>query len=172
MALIFLPEKFLRGEWHEFSFNQLGMRKTILNSAGVLICDSGESSYSKHIFSGHVTIAQWESHSFWVKVKKKKAKQKFLSWKWTSHIDYTFRIIQTEAKLSCSETTLFSQVIAGICRICLSFPNCLFLFVPVCQNLGFVKVNLKQRGACSLIFCGHSRVKKVPVKEKAMTPSW
>lgn len=58
MALIFLLEKFLHGEWHEFSFNQLRTGKTMLNSAGVLICDSGESSYSKHIFSGHVNIAQ------------------------------------------------------------------------------------------------------------------
>lgn len=30
------------------------------------------------------------------------------------HIGYTFRIIQVEAKLSCSETTLFSQVTAGL----------------------------------------------------------
>lgn len=32
----------------------------------------------------------------------------------TDHIEYTFHIIQMAAWLSCSETTLFSQVIAGI----------------------------------------------------------
>lgn len=57
MALIVLPEQFLHGERHEFSFNQLRMGKTRLSSAGILICDSGESFFSKHIFSGHVNAA-------------------------------------------------------------------------------------------------------------------
>lgn len=52
MALIVLPEQFLCGERHEFSFNQLRMGKTLLSSAGVVICDSGESLFFQTHFLG------------------------------------------------------------------------------------------------------------------------
>lgn len=85
-----------------------------------------------------------------MKAEKKKAKQKFLFWKQTDYIDYTFRIIQIEAKLSCSETTLFSQVTAGISSTVCPFPSYLYWLVPVSQRLGLVKGSWKQRDASSL----------------------
>ena len=88
----------------------------------------------------------------------------------TGHIDYTFRIIRIEAQLSCSETTLFSQVTAGISPTVYPFLAICFYLSP---NLGLVKVSWRQRSACSLIsWGGQHLVKKVPVREKALMPPW
>lgn len=171
MALIVLPEKLptWRTAWMLISPAQSGEEHAQLSSAGILICDSGESFYSKHIFWGQVNIAWRETHSLQAKLEKKKNRTKvpFLE---TDHIEYTFQIIQMAAWLSCSESTLFSQVTAGISSTVYPFRALCF---NMSSNLGFVKVSWKQRGASSLIsWGGPCPVRKVPFKEMAMMPSW
>lgn len=172
MALIVLPEKLptWRTAWVLISAAQNG--ENMLCSAqlcwhfnlwfqGVFLFQTHFLRASEHCLMRNPFIASETGEE---------KEQKFLSWKQTDHIEYTFQIIQMAAWLSCSETTLFSQVIAGISSTVYPFRALCF---NMSSNLGFVKVSWKQRGASSLI-CWSRRcpVRKVPVKEIAMVPSW
>lgn len=112
-------------------------------------------------------------HWFPVKVERKKKekeknkKQKFLYWKQMGHINYTFRT-QNQANLSCTETTLFSQVPPRTSRAGWHLTLCslaLFLFVLVCQILDLLRWSGREEGMadlgfvkliCWLDFLGHN----------------
>ena len=100
-------------------------------------------------------------------VEEKKSKTKFLSWKKRGHIDYTFRIIQTKAKLLCFKAILFRRLqLESHPLFILSY-----LSVFICPSMPkswICKGKLEAKRRLFPDFLGHSPVKKVTVKEKAV----
>lgn len=100
-------------------------------------------------------------------VEAKRSKTKFLSWKKRGHIDYTFRIIQTKAKLLCSKAILFRRLQLG--SLPLFILSYLSVFIhPSVPKSWICKGKLEAKRCLLPNFLGHSPVKKLPIKEKAV----